>query len=167
MTQLDEHFDAIVVGAGFAGLYAMYRLRDLLGLRVQGLEAASGVGGTWYWNRYPGARCDIESLSYSYSFDEALQQEWHWSERFAAQPEILRYLEHVAERFDLRKDFIFDARVTSTLWDEASSTWTVSTEAGQSYTGRFVVAAVGASGARRRRRGAFGCRAARRRLRTL
>jgi cation diffusion facilitator CzcD-associated flavoprotein CzcO/acetyl esterase/lipase len=144
MTQLDEHFDAIVVGAGFAGLYAMYRLRDLLGLRVQGLEAASGVGGTWYWNRYPGARCDIESLSYSYSFDAALQQEWHWSERFAAQPEILRYLEHVADRFGLRKDFIFDARVTSTEWDEASSTWTVSTEAGQSYTGRFVLAAVGA-----------------------
>src|SRR3954447_4789696 len=96
-------FDVIVVGAGFAGLYQLHRLRGL-GFSVRVLEAGDGVGGTWYWNRYPGARCDVESLSYSYSFDEELQQEWEWSERYSTQPEILRYVNHVADRFDLRRD---------------------------------------------------------------
>src|SRR4051812_37194449 len=98
-----QAFDAIVVGAGFAGLYSLYKLRGM-SLRVRVLEAGSGIGGTWFWNRYPGARCDVESLEYSYSFSEALQQEWDWPERFSAQPDILRYIDHVAERFDLRRD---------------------------------------------------------------
>ncbi|MCW3041218.1 MAG: putative flavoprotein involved in transport [Solirubrobacterales bacterium] len=144
MNSSASRVDAVVIGAGFAGLYAVHRLRDTLGLRVQGLEAGSGPGGTWYWNRYPGARCDIESVNYSYSFSEELQQEWRWSERFAAQPEILAYLEHVADRFDLRRDFRFDARVTSTVWDDASGTWAVTTEGGSTYTARFVLGAVGA-----------------------
>ena len=110
--------DAVIVGGGFAGLYATHRLRNLLGLRVQSFEAASGPGGTWYWNRYPGARCDIESLWYSYSFDRDLQLEWRWSERFAAQPEILAYLEHVADRFDLRRSYDFNTRVTSLVWSD-------------------------------------------------
>ena len=101
--ELRSDFDAIVVGAGFAGLYALHRLRGD-GLRVRVLEQGDGVGGTWYWNRYPGARCDIESVDYSYSFSEELEQEWEWSERYPAQPEILRYLNHVADRFDLRRD---------------------------------------------------------------
>ena len=96
-------FDALVVGAGFSGLYALYRLREL-GLRVRVLDVASGVGGTWHWNRYPGARCDGESLTYSYSFSEPLQQEWRWSDRYSLQPEILAYLNHVADRFDLRRE---------------------------------------------------------------
>src|SRR5688572_7181061 len=98
-----SRFDAVVVGAGFAGLYMLYRLRQL-GLSVRVYEAGSGVGGTWFWNRYPGARCDIESMDYSYSFSPELQQEWKWTERYATQPEILRYLEHVADRFELRRD---------------------------------------------------------------
>src|SRR5687768_18299763 len=98
-----EQFDAIVIGAGVSGLYHLYRLRQL-GLSVRVYEAGSGVGGTWFWNRYPGARCDIESMDYSYSFSPELQQEWKWTERYATQPEILRYLEHVADRFELRRD---------------------------------------------------------------
>ena len=104
--------DVIVVGAGFAGLYMLHRARGL-GLAARVFEAGSGVGGTWHWNRYPGARCDIESLEYSYQFDERLQQEWRWSERFAAQPEILRYAEHVADRFGLRGDIRLNARVVA------------------------------------------------------
>src|SRR5215203_4410484 len=106
-----SEFDAIIVGAGFAGLYMLYRLRGL-GLSVRVLEAGDGVGGTWYWNRYPGARCDVESVQYSYSFSEELQQEWEWTERYATQPEILRYANHVADRFDLRRDIKFETRVT-------------------------------------------------------
>src|SRR5881394_3900686 len=104
-------FDVIVVGAGFAGLYMLHRLRGL-GFSVRVLEAASGVGGTWYWNRYPGARCDVESVEYSYQFSPELQQEWEWSERYATQPEILRYANHVADRFDLRRDIQLNTRVT-------------------------------------------------------
>ena len=100
--------DMIIVGAGFAGLYQLYRARRM-GLSVKLLEAGDGVGGTWYWNRYPGARCDVESLDYSYSFSEELQQEWNWSERYAPQAEILRYINHVADRFDLRKDIQFNS----------------------------------------------------------
>src|SRR6266550_3757220 len=106
-------FDAVVIGAGFGGLYMLHRLR-LKGFTVRLFEAASGVGGTWYWNRYPGARCDVESVEYSYQFSPELQQEWEWSERYATQPELLRYANHVADRFDLRRDIQFDLRVTAT-----------------------------------------------------
>ncbi|MGZ0145316.1 flavin-containing monooxygenase [Rhodococcus qingshengii] len=134
--------DVVVVGAGIAGLYAMYRLRGQ-GLTVQGFEAASGVGGTWYFNRYPGARCDVESVDYSYSFDDALQQEWDWSERYATQPEILAYLEHVADRFELRRDFAFDTRVVSATFDADENTWLVVTNTGLEVTARFCVFATG------------------------
>ena len=135
--------DAAIVGGGFAGLYATHRLRNILGLRVQSFEAGSGPGGTWYWNRYPGARCDIESFWYSYSFDEDLQREWRWSERFAAQPEILAYLEHVADRFDLRRSYEFDTKVTSAVWSDVDQLWTVGTNTGRSVTARFVISAIG------------------------
>src|ERR1041385_6756735 len=117
-----REFDAVVVGAGFAGLYMLHRLREL-GLSARVFEAGSSVGGTWFWNRYPGARCDIESLQYSYSFSEELQQEWQWSERYATQPEILRYLNHVADRFDLRRDIRLDSRVTAAEFEESSGRW--------------------------------------------
>ncbi|MEV7646731.1 NAD(P)/FAD-dependent oxidoreductase [Arthrobacter sp. NPDC089319] len=136
-------FDVIVIGAGFAGLYALHKLRDRMGLSVRAFDAASDVGGTWYWNRYPGARCDIESIHYSYSFSEELQQEWEWSEKFAAQPEILRYLSHVADRFNLRGDIQFNTRVTSMLWDEEHSLWRVGTEDGSVTTARFVISGAG------------------------
>ena len=118
----NESFDVVIVGAGFAGLYMLHRARGL-GLRARVYEVGSDVGGTWYWNRYPGARCDVESMQYSYSFDEALQQDWAWSERFAAQPEILAYANHVADRFDLRRDVVFDTRVEGARWDEAGRRW--------------------------------------------
>ena len=136
-------FDAIVIGAGFAGLYALHKLRDQLGLSVRVYEAGSDVGGTWYWNRYPGARCDIESVHYSYSFSEDLQQDWEWSERFAGQPEILRYLNHVADRFDLRTDIVFDTRVNSMVWDHDASLWRVGTELGDTVTARYVISGAG------------------------
>jgi len=134
--------DAVVVGAGFAGLYAVHKLREQ-GLSVQGLERATDVGGTWYWNRYPGARCDIESLEYSYSFSEELQQEWEWKEKFAGQPEILAYLNHVADRFDLRRSFRFKASVVSATYDERQLLWSVETHDGSSYTTRYLLLAVG------------------------
>ena len=121
-----NEFDAVVVGAGFAGMYMLYRLRTM-GLSVLVLEAAGDVGGTWYWNRYPGARCDVESMQYSYQFSEALQQEWEWTERYATQPEILRYVDHVAERFDLRRDIKFNTRVVSATFDDDKSSWVVKT----------------------------------------
>ena len=122
-------FDAIVVGAGFAGLYALYKLRQQ-GFSARAFEAGGDVGGTWYWNRYPGARCDIESMFYSYQFDDALQQDWTWSERYSPQPEILAYANHVADRFDLRGMVQFDTRVTSATWDDAAGLWTVETDGG-------------------------------------
>ena len=134
--------DLLVVGAGFAGIYMLQRARAL-GLRALALEAGGDVGGTWYWNRYPGARCDIESLEYSYGFDDALQQEWHWSERFAAQPEILRYAQHVAERFDLRRDILFHTRMAGADFDETSSSWQVRAEDGRSWQARHLVMATG------------------------
>lgn len=137
-----QSVDVVVVGAGFAGLYMVHRARGL-GLEVQGIEAAEGVGGTWWWNRYPGARCDVESLEYSYSFDEDLQQEWDWTERYATQPEILRYIEHVADRFDLRRSFRFGTRVLAATWSEDTSRWTVETDAGDVLDARFVVMATG------------------------
>src|SRR5437899_4422931 len=119
--------DVVVVGAGFAGLYMLHKLRGL-GWTVQGFEAGSGVGGTWYWNRYPGARCDVESVEYSYSFDEQLEQEWTWTERYAGQPEILRYLEHVADRFDLHPLIRFDTRVNGATFDDHAWRWGVETD---------------------------------------
>jgi cyclohexanone monooxygenase len=141
-TTSETDFDAIVVGAGFAGLYMLHRLRGMgLGARVY--EAGEGVGGTWFWNAYPGARCDIESLEYSYQFDEALQQEWVWTERYAAQPEILAYLNHVADRFDLRGDIQFSTRVVSAVYDEAAAAWTVTPEGGEAVTARYCIMATG------------------------
>ena len=125
---LEADFDAVIVGAGFGGLYMLHRLRGM-GFKARVLEAGSGVGGTWYWNRYPGARCDVESVQYSYQFDGGLQQEWDWTERYAAQPELLRYANHVADRFDLRRDIEFNTRVKAAAFDEAQARWVVETEA--------------------------------------
>ena len=132
----------MIVGAGFAGLYAVHRLRGL-GLRVRAYERGGGVGGVWYWNRYPGCRCDVESILYSYSFSEELQQEWSWSHRYAAQPEILAYLEHVADRFDLRRDIQLETTVTGMALDEDAQRWTVELDAATTVTATFVVMAGG------------------------
>ena len=140
--QEPRSFDAVVVGAGFSGLYLLYRLRDL-GLSAVVLEAGSSVGGTWYWNRYPGARCDSESYTYGFSFSEELQQEWEWTERYPGQPEMLRYLNHVADRFDLRRDIRFGVRVTSATFDDEQGRWAVGTDGGDRYEARFLVTAVG------------------------
>lgn len=137
-----ETFDAVIVGAGFAGLYVLYRLRAL-GLRVRGFEAGSDVGGTWYWNRYPGARCDVESLEYSYSFSDALQQEWRWSLKYAEQPEILRYINHVADRFELRQHIRFNTRVLAQTYDEVRNLWKVDTDDGASVLARYCIMASG------------------------
>jgi cyclohexanone monooxygenase len=134
--------DVVVVGAGFAGLYMLHRLRGF-GFGCQVFEAGSGVGGTWYWNRYPGARCDIESLEYSYGFDEDLQQEWRWTERYATQPEILAYLNHVADRFDLRKDIQLDTRVTEAAFDDATGRWSVRTDCGDEVSTQYLIMATG------------------------
>jgi cyclohexanone monooxygenase len=137
------HYDVVVVGAGFAGMYMLHRLRGL-GFTARVYEQGGGVGGTWYWNRYPGARCDVESMQYSYSFSEELQQQWDWSERYAPQPEILRYANHVADRFDLRPDIQFDTRVDAAVFDETSNLWSVTTSDGKTtVTARFVVLATG------------------------
>jgi len=135
-------YDAVIVGAGFAGLYMLHRLRGL-GLSAQVLEAGSGIGGTWFWNRYPGARCDVESLDYSYSFSNELEQEWEWTERYPSQPEILRYIEHVADRFDLRRDIQLETRVTSALFDEATDRWEVATDRGERLSSQFCIMATG------------------------
>lgn len=140
---MDNAVDVVVIGAGFSGLYAIRKLRDELGLTVQAFEAAEGAGGTWFYNRYPGARCDIESVHYSYSFDEDLQREWRWTERFAGQPEILAYLEHVADRFDLRRSIRFETRVTSAVWDDDAARWTVETDDGTTVSAQFVVCGQG------------------------
>jgi cyclohexanone monooxygenase len=134
--------DVVVVGAGFSGLYLVHRLRES-GFSVVALEAGGSVGGTWYWNRYPGARCDVPSLEYSYSFSEELEQEWEWTERYPTQPEILRYLNHVADRFDLRPYIRLSTRVTAATFDGDTSTWRVETEAGDALEARFVVMATG------------------------
>jgi cation diffusion facilitator CzcD-associated flavoprotein CzcO len=138
---LADH-DAIIIGAGMSGLYQLYRLRGL-GMRVRVFEAGTGVGGTWYWNRYPGARFDSESYSYSYSFSQELLEEWNWSEHFAGQPETLRYLNHVADRFDLRRDIQFRSRVTAAHWQEAARSWDVTLEDGSRHRARFLVTAIG------------------------
>ncbi len=135
--------DAVVVGAGFSGLYMLYRLRDVLGLSARVYEAGDGVGGTWYWNRYPGARCDSESYYYSYSFSEELQQEWVWSSKYPEQPEILRYLEHVADRFDLWRDIQLGTRVTGAEFREGTDRWEIQLDDGEVVTARFFITAVG------------------------
>jgi cyclohexanone monooxygenase len=135
-------FDVVVVGAGFAGLYMLHRLRGL-GFSARVYEAGDGVGGTWYWNRYPGARCDVESLDYSYSFSEELQQEWRWTERYASQPEILRYIDHVADRFALRGDIQLATRVTAVIFDDATGRWSIQTDRGDRVSARFCVMATG------------------------
>ncbi len=137
-----ECYDVAVVGAGFAGMYMLYRLRGL-GLKARVYEQGGGVGGTWYWNRYPGARCDVESMQYSYSFSEELQEEWDWSERYAPQPEILRYANHVADRFNLRSDIQFNTRVEKAIFDEVRNVWSVTTSDGKTVTAKFVVLATG------------------------
>jgi len=135
-------YDAIIIGAGMSGLYQLYRLREL-GLRVRVFEAGTGVGGTWYWNRYPGARFDSESYSYAYSFSQELLDEWNWSEHFAGQPETLRYINHVADRFDLRRDIQFRSRVTAAHWQEPTRRWDVTLEDGSRHTARFLITAIG------------------------
>ncbi|MEQ1781167.1 MAG: NAD(P)/FAD-dependent oxidoreductase [Hyphomonadaceae bacterium] len=134
--------DIVIVGAGFAGLYMLHKARGM-GLSAVVFEAADGVGGTWYWNRYPGARVDVESHEYSYSFSPELESDWQWSERYAAQPELLRYLNHVADRFDLRRDVRFETRVTNAAYDEAAHRWTVKTDRGDAVSARFCVMATG------------------------
>ena len=142
-------FDAVIIGAGFSGMYMLHRLRGL-GLTSRVIEAAGGVGGTWYWNRYPGSRCDIESVVYSYSFSEELVQDWTWSARYATQPEILRYAEHVADRFDLRRYIQFETRVTEAVFDEVANLWTVGTDRGERFTARYCIMATGCLSAPRR-----------------
>lgn len=137
-----SHADVVVIGAGFSGMYALHRLRRQ-GRRVVCLEAGDGVGGTWYWNRYPGARVDIESMQYSYSFDDDLQQEWSWPEHFSPQPDLEAYANHVADRFDLRKDIRFRTRVDELIFDEAADEWQVGTASGDRFTARYVIAATG------------------------
>lgn len=135
--------DVVVAGAGFSGIYAVYAMREA-GLTVRAFEAGAGIGGTWFWNSYPGARCDVESKDYSYSFSPELEQEWSWSERYPAQPEILRYLNHVADRFGLWPYIQLDTRVTAAAWDDAAAEWTVTTDDGASVTAKYFVSAVGA-----------------------
>jgi cyclohexanone monooxygenase len=137
-----ETCDVVVVGAGFAGMYMLHRLRKQ-GMTARVYEQGDGVGGTWYWNRYPGARCDVESMQYSYSFSEELQQEWDWSERYAPQPEILKYANHVADRFNLRSDIQFNTRVERAGFDESANIWSVATSDGKTVTAKYVVLATG------------------------
>ncbi|MGF1597904.1 MAG: flavin-containing monooxygenase [Acidimicrobiales bacterium] len=135
--------DAVVIGAGFSGLYLNRRLRDELGLDVRVYEAAGDVGGTWYWNRYPGARCDSESYMYCFAFDRDLMQEWEWSGKYPEQPEILRYLNHVADRFDLRRNIVFDTRVTAAHFDDATNRWTVEADNGDRVSCRYLITGIG------------------------
>ncbi|MCL4144041.1 UNVERIFIED_CONTAM: hypothetical protein GTU68_030821 [Idotea baltica] len=135
--------DVVVIGAGFSGLYQLYCLREKLGLNVKLLEAGEGVGGTWYWNRYPGARCDSESHVYCYTFSKDLTEEWSWSERYPGPTEIVNYLNHVTDRFDLRPSIEFGTRVVSAQFNEENSCWDIETELGQSYRARFLITAVG------------------------
>lgn len=140
--RLQQEFDVVVVGAGFAGMYMQHRIQQR-GLSVRLYEAGSGVGGTWYWNRYPGARVDIESVEYSYSFDEELQQEWSWSERYASQPELMKYCNHVADRFDLRKNMRFDTKVVSAHYDDKMRRWIIKTSKQDTVSAKYCVLATG------------------------
>jgi cation diffusion facilitator CzcD-associated flavoprotein CzcO len=136
-------YDALIIGAGFSGLYQLHCLRDRLGLSAAVLETGDGVGGTWYWNRYPGARCDSESHSYCFTFSEQLQEGWQWTERYPGHAEVRRYLNYVADRLDLKRDIRFDTRVTAARYDEKANRWHVSTQAGEAFTAKFLIAAVG------------------------
>src|SRR5882757_936569 len=142
MSSREPEVDVLVVGAGITGIYQLYRAREA-GFSAHLLEAGDGVGGTWFWNRYPGARFDSESYTYGYLFSQTLFDEWEWSEHFAGQPEIERYLNHVVDRFDLRRDIRFDAPVTAAVWDETSATWLVTAGDGSETRARFVIAATG------------------------
>jgi len=137
-----RQLDVLIVGAGFAGLYLLHRMRQA-GLSAHLYEAADGVGGTWYWNRYPGARCDVESMQYSFGWDEELQQGWKWSERFAGQAEILQYANHIADHYDLRRDITFSTRIEASAFDEATGSWNARTERGEAIAARYVVMATG------------------------
>src|SRR3954447_10638480 len=139
---MPQDFDLLIVGAGITGIYQLHRAREE-GFSARLLEAGSGVGGTWFWNRYPGARFDSESWSYGYLFSEELFDEWEGEEHFAGQPEIERYLNHVVDKFDLRRDMRFGERVTSAVWDEATRTWAVTTADGEVHDARFLVGATG------------------------
>ena len=138
----DPDFDVLIVGAGMSGMYQLYRMREL-GLRVRVFEAGTDVGGTWYWNRYPGARFDSESYSYGYSFSPELLQEWEWSEHFAGQPETLRYLNYVADKFDLRRDIQFRSRVMAATYQEEARNWAITLEDGSRFHTRFLITAIG------------------------
>lgn len=137
-----KRLDVIIVGGGFGGMYATYKFREM-GLKIQSFEAGGDLGGVWYWNRYPGARVDLPSIDYSYSFSPEIEQEWTWSEQFAAQPELLRYIDFVATRLDLRKHFQFQTRITSAVWDEERQLWTVETDRGERYEAPFCIMATG------------------------
>lgn len=137
-----QTFDVVIVGAGFAGLYQLYCTKQL-GLTARVLEAGSGIGGTWFWNRYPGARCDVESFDYSYSFSKELEQDWNWSERYAPQPEILQYINHVADRFNLRQDIQLNTRVASATYDEATNKWVICSTDGEVFESQFCIMATG------------------------
>ncbi len=143
MASATQHFDAVVIGAGFSGMYMLKTLRDKLGLKVKVFEAGDTVGGTWYWNRYPGARCDSDSYIYVYTWDKQALQEWQWSERYPEQPEILRYLEYMAARHDLKRDIQFGTRVTGGEFDESTNLWTARTDKGDTVTARYLISAVG------------------------
>lgn len=134
--------DAVIVGAGLSGLYMLYKLRRL-GITARVCETGPDVGGTWYWNKYPGARCDVQSMHYSYSFDDELEQEWEWTEKFPGQPELLKYIQHVADRHDLRRDIQFNTRVTSARFQDDSSRWSVKTEQGEEFSAQYFIMAVG------------------------
>src|SRR5215831_5092845 len=138
-----QNLDAVVIGAGFAGMYMLKSLRDKSGLKVRVYEDGETVGGTWYWNRYPGARCDSDSYTYCFTWDKQLLQEWEWSERYPEQPEILRYLEHVAKRHDLKRDIQFNTRVTGAAFDETANLWRMTTDRGENATAHYLIAAVG------------------------
>ena len=141
-TEQNGDYDVIVVGAGLAGLYALHKLRGL-GYSVKVFEAGDGVGGTWFWNRYPGARCDVESMEYSYAFDPELEQEWDWPDKYGKQSDILKYVNHVAERFDLMRDIQLETRIRSAVFDTDTNLWNIETEAGETASARFCIMAVG------------------------
>src|SRR3954449_1088739 len=143
MASTTQLFDAVVIGAGFSGMHMLKSLRDKLGLKARVYEAGETVGGTWYWNRYPGARCDSDAYIYCFTWDKQLLQEWEWTERYPEQPEILRYLEHVAKRHDLKRDMQFNTRVTGAEFDEANNVWRVHTDKGDNVTARYLITAVG------------------------
>ena len=138
-----QQIDAIIVGAGFSGMYQLLSLRDKLGLSAKVLEAGDGVGGTWSWNRYPGARCDSESHSYMFYFSKELVHEWEWSERYPQQPEILRYLNYVADKFKLRPDIALKTRMQAATYDETTNRWLVTTDQGEQYSAKYLITGVG------------------------